>query len=282
VKNNSAVKIEARVPDEFQITDPLRNFNYIIIKHNQRNKMKLEIKIFSDPETVAYQIAEEISRLINTNAENGSETFIALSGGNTPKILFKKLSENFKEKIDWKKLHLFWGDERCVPPDDDQSNYGMTREYLLNNIDIPDKNIHRIRGEDDPETEVKRIADEIDNTVPHQNSLPRFDLNILGLGEDGHTASLFPGKKLKHICKQLTGIAVHPESSQKRISLTLDVINNSSQIIFMVTGKKKADIIYDIMSNKNSYKKFPAAKVKPADMLNWYLDEDAASKIKMP
>jgi len=244
--------------------------------------MKLEIKIFSSPENVAYQISEDVSDLINTNSESGKETFIALSGGNTPRILFKKLSENFKEKIDWKKLHLFWGDERCVPPDDDESNYGMTKKYLLNNIDIPDENIHRIRGEDDPELEVKRFAEEINNSVPSENTLPRFDLNLLGLGEDGHTASLFPGKKLKDISRQIAGIAVHPETSQKRISLTLDVISNSSQIIFMVTGKEKADIIYDIMSKKNAHKKIPAAKVKAINTLKWYLDEEAASKIKKP
>lgn len=244
--------------------------------------MKLEIKIFSEPEDVAYQIAEEIFDLIKDNSDKGRQTFIALSGGNTPKILFKKLAGNFSDKIDWKNLHIFWGDERCVPPDNDQSNYGMTKEYLLNKIDIPEQNIHRTRGENDPDTEVNRIADEINKTVSLENALPRFDLNILGLGEDGHTASLFPGKKLKNISRQTAGIAVHPKSSQKRISLTLDVINNSCQIIFMVTGREKADILYDIMSKKDSYKKFPAAKVKAVNSLRWYLDEDAASKIKMP
>jgi 6-phosphogluconolactonase len=244
--------------------------------------MKLEIKIFRDPEETAVQIAEDIADLVAQNAENNRDTFIAVSGGSTPKILFQRLSENFKAKIDWKKLHLFWGDERCVPPQDDQSNFGMTKKYLLDNVNIPDKNIHRIRGEDDPKMEVMRIAAEIDDTVPRENNLPRFDLNILGLGKDGHTASLFPGKKLKSISKRIVGIAVHPVSGQKRISLTREVINNSRQIIFMVTGEKKAGIVYEIMSKKNSESRFPAAKVRADEVLRWYLDDGAAAKIKMP
>ena len=244
--------------------------------------MNLEIKIFLSPEDIAHQIAEEISGLVGMNADTGRKTFIALSGGNTPKLLFNELSENFSEKIDWNKIHLFWGDERCVPPDDEQSNYGITKKLFLDKVNIPDQNIHRVRGEEDPGTEVLRISEEISKTVPHKNNLPQFDLNILGLGEDGHTASLFPKKKLKDISKNIVGIAVHPVTSQKRISLTLDTINNSARIIFMVTGKEKADIVYNLMRNKDSGKRYPAANIKAETVLKWYIDQEAASKIKMP
>ncbi len=244
--------------------------------------MKLEVKILLTPEEIAERISLDIASLVKGNAENNKETFISLSGGNTPKILFRKMSEGFRDKIKWDKLHLFWGDERCVPPDDEESNFGMAKEYLLNNIDIPEKNIHRIRGEDDPGKEAARIAAEINSIVPETDGLARFDLNILGLGEDGHTASLFPGKKLKNIAENTTGVAVHPETSQKRISLTLEVINNSKQNMFMVTGEKKADIIYEIMSRKDAGKRYPAGKVRAVEILKWYLDEEAASKIKRP
>lgn len=244
--------------------------------------MNLEIKIFLQPEDIAVQIAGEISDLVQRNSDNGRNTFIAISGGNTPKVLFKELAENFSEKIDWTRLHIFWGDERCVPPDDDQSNYGMTRQLLLDKVSIPDQNIHRVRGEDDPRTEVSRIAEEINSMLPHKNDLPQFDLNILGLGEDGHTASLFPGKKLKNISKNITGIAVHPGTSQKRISLTLDTINNSAQVIFMVTGKGKEDIVYNVMRRKDSEKRYPASNVRADSMLKWYIDQEAAFKINMP
>jgi 6-phosphogluconolactonase len=244
--------------------------------------MKLEVKIFRTPEEIAFQISEEIANLVSYNAKKRRDTYISFSGGSTPKILFKTLSNDFKDKIDWKKLHLFWGDERCVPPDDYQSNYGMTKKYLLDNIEIPEINVHRIRGEDDPQKEVSRISAEIKRIVPQKHNLPQFDLNLLGVGEDGHTASLFPRKKLKNISDRISGIAVHPGSEQKRISLTFDVINNSSQNIFMVTGAKKSDIIFEIMSKNDSFKRFPAARVKADEILKWYLDQEAAGKIKMP
>lgn len=244
--------------------------------------MKLEIKIFPTPEAVAVRVSEEIAALVNRNRENKRDTFIALSGGSTPKILFDTLSADFKSIIGWSRLHLFWGDERCVSPGDEQSNYGMTKKSLLDKVDIPEQNIHRIRGELDPVKEALRISAEIRKIVPQKNNLPQFDMNILGLGEDGHTASLFPGKRLRNVSDKICGIAVHPGSGQKRISLTYEVINNSSQNIFMVTGIRKADIIFDIMSRNDSYKKFPAARIKASEELKWYLDEEAASKIKMP
>lgn len=244
--------------------------------------MKLEVRIFPTAEEIASQVSEEIANLVRNNAEINRNTFISFSGGSTPKILFIRLSDDFNDKIDWKRLHIFWGDERCVPPGDDQSNYGMSKKYLLDNIDIPEINIHRIRGEEDPEKEVSRISAEITRIVPHKHNLPQFDLNLLGLGEDGHTASLFPGAKLKNVSDKIYGIALHPGSQQKRISLAYDTINNSAQNIFMVTGRKKADIIYEIMSKKDSFKRFPAARVKADETLKWYIDEEAAIKIKMP
>ena len=244
--------------------------------------MKLEIKIFLSPEEAASKIAEEITEIVSGNLLEKRETFISLSGGSTPKTLFRKISSQYADSIEWNSVHLFWGDERCVPPDDDESNYGMTKEYLLKNINIPEANVHRIRGEEDPVQEAVRIADEVKKIVPILNNLPQFDLSILGLGEDGHTASLFPGKKLKNVSEGIAGVAVHPKSGQKRISLTSEVISNSKQNIFFATGQKKADIIYEIMSRKDSGKKYPAARIKAAEMLKWYIDEEAAGRIKIP
>ncbi len=245
-------------------------------------KMKLEIKIFLSPEEAAAGLAGEIKEIVDVNSGKNKDTFISLSGGSTPKILFNIISEEYADKIDWNNVHLFWGDERCVPPDDEQSNYGMTKKYLLNNINIPEVNVHRIRGEGDPQKEVERIAGEINRVVPVKNNLPEFDLNVLGLGSDGHTASLFPGGNLKDVAQGITGVAVHPESGQKRISLTAGVLNNSRQNIFLVTGDKKSDILYEILSRKDSSKDYPAARIRAAEILQWYLDEKAASKIKKP
>ena len=245
--------------------------------------MKLEIKIFLNTEELAIQLSEDIKNIVNQNSKKNKVTFVALSGGNTPKILFTTLSgENYKDRINWKQVHIFWGDERCVPPESDESNYGMTKEFLLDKIKIPEQNIHRIKGEVDPLKEVERIASEIKTVLSSANNLPQFDINILGIGGDGHTASLFPGKTLEKVSKGITGIATHPETGQKRISLTLDVINNSKQNIFMVTGEDKAEIVFKMMSDKDAREKYPAAKVRGVEFLEWYLDEEAASKIKKP
>ena len=151
--------------------------------------MEVEIKIFSNPVEIAGHIIIEIKKLVSENSSKNMDTFIAVSGGHTPEVLFNRLSESpYREIIEWDKLHLFWCDERCVPPDDKESNFGMTKYYLLDKIGIPVKNIHRIEGENDPENEVKRISAEIKSIVPAINNLPGFDLTLLGVGTDGHTA----------------------------------------------------------------------------------------------
>lgn len=243
--------------------------------------MNIEIKIFLTAEDAAAKIAEEIVKIVFRNSGDDRDSYISLSGGSTPKYLFSKISSEYADKIDWKRVHLFWGDERCVPPADEQSNYGMANRYLINNINIPESNVHRTRGEEDPAAESARIAKEIKKIVPVADGLPRFDLNILGLGEDGHTASLFPGQKLQYIAEGIAGVAVHPESGQKRISLTSNVLSNAVENIFMVTGKKKAEIIFEVLKGRSAGN-YPAAEIKAAEILRWYLDEGAAGKIKLP
>lgn len=243
--------------------------------------MEQEIKILLEPEEVANQIAEEIKTIVAENVKRDRKTYMTFAGGDTPKILFNLLTgDYYRAKIVWESVHLFWSDERCVPPENEQSNFGMTKNYLLDKIDIPQANVHRIIGENDPKEEVKRIADEIKSIVPDYNGLPCFDLNFLGVGEDGHTASLFPKQKLSDINDDIVGIAFHPKTKQKRISFTYHILNNSRRNIFMVTGENKADIIFKIMKDKESSNKYPAAKIEAIEILKWYLDAAAASKIK--
>jgi len=243
--------------------------------------MKVEIKIFSNPEEIAEHIAVEIVELTSENSKKNLDSFIAVSGGHTPEVLFNRLSESpYREIIEWDRLHLFWCDERCVPPDDKESNFGMTKYYLLDKIGIPVKNIHRIEGENDPENEVKRISGEIKSIVPAINNLPGFDLTLLGVGTEGHTASLFPGRQLKNVSNNIAGIAEHQLTGQKRISLTYKVLNNSKEIIFMVTGKEKADIVYRILNERDSKNKYPAAMIGGVGKLKWFLDKEASLKIK--
>ena len=235
-----------------------------------------EILVFDDPPALARGFADWFYNFVIDKRV----VTIALSGGSTPKLFFEILSTQYGKKIDWSKIHLFWGDERCVPPDHKESNFHMTRQNLLDRVAIPSQNIHRIYGESLPEDEADRYSDEIKDALSQNNNLPVFDLVILGLGADGHTASIFPTQmhllKSDHICE----VATHPESGQQRITLTGPVINNSKNICFLVTGKGKSDVVKDILKNTGDWQKYPAAHVHPnaagPGSLRWFLDRDAA------
>jgi 6-phosphogluconolactonase len=235
----------------------------------------MEIKIFNNPIEVAEKFAEFLSKLI---AEKGN-AYIALSGGSTPKLLFSFLSTNYK-KIDWNRVHLFWGDERCVPPDDKDSNFKMTYETLLQHIHIPPQHVHRVKGESNPDEEAKRYSEEIKNTVPFENGLPRFDLVMLGMGDDGHTLSVFPHEQHLFNADDICVVATHPESGQKRVTITGKVANNAEHVAFLVTGSNKAAKVQEIHKKEGDYQKYPAAYIAPAHgTLHWYMDHDAAKLI---
>jgi len=235
----------------------------------------MEVKIYNNPIEVAEKFAVFLSGLI---AEKG-KAFIALSGGSTPKLLFSYLSTNYK-KIDWNNVHLFWGDERCVPPDHKDSNYKMTVETLLQHIHIPSSNIHRVLGENDPATEAKRYSEEIDKLVPKINGLPRFDLVMLGMGDDGHTLSIFPHEQGLFDAEEICVVATHPESGQKRVSITGKVANNAEHIAFLVTGSSKSQKVLEIHKKEGDYKKYPASFIAANQgNLCWYMDKEAAKLI---
>jgi 6-phosphogluconolactonase len=227
--------------------------------------------IYKDSLELAFYFSENLLKL-----SRESEKFnIALSGGNTPKFIFQKIAADYKNKFDWNRIHLFWGDERCVPPDDDESNFGMTKKYLLNQITIPEHNVHRIKGENDPVTEAERYTEEIKSNAKFKNGLPRFDLVMLGLGEDGHTASIFPNQMSLINSEKICEVAVHPSSGQKRVTLTGRVINNASVITFLVTGENKKEILKQVLIDKN--KTLPAEFIQPVSgELKFYIDEAAA------
>jgi len=237
-----------------------------------------EVKIFESPKKVYKAIAKSIIKLTLNSKQ---EVFdIALSGGNSPKGLFKKLSDKYAGEIPWNRIHFWWGDERCVPPGDEQSNYKMTKDYLLSKIDIPAENIHRIRGEEAPEKEAKRYSKELEENLKSRGKIPVFDLIILGLGDDGHTASIFPNQfeLLDHPAS--CAVAVHPITGQKRITITGNVLNNSNRVYFLVTGENKAMRISEIMNDSEAAKLLPAYYIAPKNGdLVWYLDEAAASLI---
>lgn len=226
------------------------------------------------------EVAKDFARYFAHVAASKPEVHIALSGGSTPKIVFDELAENFRPDIDWSKVHLYWGDERCVPPDDDESNYKMTDEHLLSKIDIPELNVHRIRGENGPEYEAERYSDFLDAVLWKTNGIPTFDLIILGIGDDGHTASIFPHEIELWYSGNYCEVAEHPESGQNRVTITGQVINNAEIVAFLVTGENKADRISEIIYGKEIAENYPVSLVKPTNgELLWFLDEAAAAGI---
>ena len=237
-----------------------------------------EVKIFKNPKKVYNAIAKSIIKLTK---DSNQEVFdIALSGGNSPKGLFKKLSKKYKDDVPWERIHFWWGDERCVPPDDEQSNYKMTVDYLFSNIDIPENHIHRIRGEADPKKEAKRYSEELNTTLNSRGKDPVFDIILLGLGEDGHTASIFPDQLELFEHKENCAVTKHPLTGQQRITFTGNVLNNANQVFFLVTGEKKAMRVSEIMNDSEAAKLLPAYYISPTNgNLIWFLDEAAASLI---
>ena len=236
------------------------------------------VKIFPSPYELAENLAEEMVNMIVESAKNTKHFTVALSGGSTPELLFTIIRENFTESVPWKYVHIFWGDERCVPPDNAESNFRMTMRKLLCKIKIPSMNIHRIKGEDDPAKEASRYSEEISLFTRKRDGMPLFDLVLLGLGVDGHTSSIFPGHLESFNSDKICEVSVHPMTGQKRITLTGRVINNADTVTFLVAGKKKEEIVEKMFKKDPSALNYPATYIVPVyGRLNWFLDQEAAS-----
>ncbi len=239
--------------------------------------MESKILIFDDVEELSVELAERIVEIIGNTKKRVN---IAVSGGHTPRILFKQLSEAYRDKIPWFHFHFFWVDERCVPPDDPESNFKLAKDFLFHSIPLREENIHRIKGEEKPNFEVRRYGDEVVNHVELENNLPCFDLILLGVGSDGHTGSIFPNHMDLLHADKMYALTKHPETGQKRITMTGPVINNAKNVIFLVSGKNKSDIIYHVLKAKDKLK-YPAANIKPTHgEIEWFLDLEAAEKMR--
>ena len=221
----------------------------------------------------AQQAVEKIAQEFKAYSEKGTPVHISLSGGSTPKLLFTTLAQApYANELQWQNLHFWWGDDRMVPPTDEQSNYGEVQKLLFDHINIPAENIHRIRGEENVETELARFSQELTACVPDL----AFDWIILGMGNDGHTASLFP-HQTNFDDPNVAVIAKHPESGQIRISKTAKLIEKAKRITYLVTGAAKAEILKEIEETPAESLPYPAAKIQAQNgVTEWYLDKDAA------
>lgn len=201
---------------------------------------------------------------------------VALSGGSTPRSMFQVLAEQFRDEVAWSNIHFFWSDERHVPPDNVESNYRMANEALLSHVPVTTDNVHRIRCEN---PDAAAVASEYEQTLIEvtKQTLPRLDLIFLGLGTDGHTASIFPGSEVLHETKRLVAAPYVEKFKSYRITMTLPLLNNGSSIVFLVSGAEKAEIVKQVIQGENKY---PAQAVKPTQgELIWMLDKDAAQQL---
>lgn len=205
---------------------------------------------------------------------------MALSGGSTPKILYQLLADAtqpFHEQIPWAKIHFFWSDERHVPPDHPDSNYRMANEAMLSRVSVLSDNIHRVAGE---KPNAAEAADDYEQTLKEltKESLPQLDLILLGLGSDGHTASIFPGSEVLHETKRLVAAPWVEKLKTYRITMTLPLLNNGASVLFLVSGSDKAGIVKEVLEGPNQY---PAQAVKPTNgELLWLLDQEAAKALE--
>lgn len=237
----------------------------------------LSLHIHKDPEAMAERAAHFIIDLCEEAVAERGLFRMAISGGHTPVPLFRLLAQpDWAERLPWDKIDIFWVDERCVAADDPESNYGVARREFLSKA--PVTRYHRMRGDLDPEQAARDYEELLrEDFYLGPRELPRFDLMLLGMGADGHTASLFPGSPALHETQKLVTEVYVPELQQDRITLTLPVINNSRCCMFLVTGAEKRAALGDVL-NLLSEPVLPAQKVRPrAGDLVWILDKHAAT-----
>jgi len=239
-----------------------------------------EIKVVPD-NTLNSEAAQEFQRAAQSAVAGQGRFAVALSGGNTPRAVFSLLAQQHSADLPWDRIHIFFGDERYVPPDHPESNYRMANEALLSRVRIPAENVHRFRTELDPESAAKDYETQLQTFFrePGQ-SPPRFDLVMLGLGEDGHTASLFPGTSAPNETTRFV-VAVWVEKFKMfRLTLTLPVLNHSAEVLFLAAGPSKAGILKEVLSRPAAA--LPAQKVQPTGgRLLWLVDQSAARLLQV-
>lgn len=243
-----------------------------------------EVKRFADLAALTRAAAVEFAELARAAVQQRGRFCVALSGGSTPRGLYAALAERpFREQIDWQRIEVFWGDERPVPPDDPESNYGMAWHALLGEVGIPAERIHRIRGErPDVRQAAREYQEEIARVfaIPADGAPPRFDLILLGMGPDGHTASLFShSEALGERQRWVVGHHV-PSLRTDRITLTYPVLDRGREIRLLVAGSDKAATLHDVLEGPRDPERLPVQGVVPdSGRLIWMIDTAAAAKL---
>ncbi|HEX9148607.1 MAG TPA: 6-phosphogluconolactonase [Thermoanaerobaculia bacterium] len=238
-----------------------------------------EVRVLPDADEAARAAALEIFHAAADAIGNRGVVRIALSGGTTPVRLFRLLAGlPFRDRPEWSRTRFFFVDERCVPPEDARSNYRLAKEHLLDPLGVPAEHVFRMRGEDDPRRAAAEYQSVLEKEFGGQDSVPRFDFVLLGLGTDGHTASLFPGTAALEERERLVSANWVPKLNEWRLTLTLPVLNASRWALFLVTGAEKSSVVASAVERKDGSRELPASLVRPrAGSLIWIVDQAAAA-----
>jgi len=242
----------------------------------------MKVWIEADNQSICNASARALVQLIDDTLQVSEKFTIALAGGTTPKVLYQLLAtEELSQQIPWQQIHVYFGDERSVGPEHEDSNYRMACEALLNHVAIPSENIHRIQGEaNNIKSAAASYAQELDQGLSkNEDNYPQFDLVLLGLGPDGHVASLFPDTDILKQ-KDAWADAVWVEKlSTWRVSITYPLINHAKHVWLFVAGETKANIIEQVLGDKAEEFSYPVQGIEAQGQLLWFLDEAAASKL---
>lgn len=235
-----------------------------------------ELRVYPDTTALARAVATHFVEVAEASIQLNRRFSVALAGGRTPEPIYRLLATpEFSQSIDWKHVHLFWGDERCVAPDHQESNYRLAWDTFIDHVPISMDNVHRILGEVDPVLAAETYEQDLKDHF--KSAWPRFDLIFLGLGDDGHTASIFPGTAAASEAQRLVVATQQPATNQWRVSLTLPAINAAANVAFLVAGVSKARMLRIVRSGIVSAAELPASAVDPtAGTLTWFVDAAAA------
>ncbi len=245
------------------------------------SKLQIEYIVEPDGSALARRAAEQLVDIAEEAVAKRGRARIAISGGSTPKAAFQLLADPgqpFLKRMPWEKLDLYWVDERTVPPDHPESNYRMTREAMLDRVPLKPEQIHRMEGELEPDVAASRYESLLRNTFRLEGAeTPRFDLVQLGMGDDGHTASLFPHTEALHEMGRLVTANQVPQKDTWRVTLTWPVINQGSSVFFLIGGKNKAELVKEVFKGQRDPERLPSQLIWPASgILTLILDKDAA------
>lgn len=241
-----------------------------------------DVRIFSELESLSRAAAEAIVSLMDSTLHRKDRFAMALSGGHTPRRLYQLLAEEYGERISWSRVHLFWGDERYVPPSDPRSNYGLAQQELIARIRIPRENVHPIPTSfADPEDAARAYEQMLREYF--RNPWPDFNVVLLGLGPDGHTASLFPGSPAVSEQSRWVAVGGAPVDPHLRLTLTLPVLNHAAHVYFLASGADKAEPLRRALATPPDPISCPASAVRPIEgSIVWWVDRNAGALIAQP